>query len=78
VLHEVGHFQKLLPKPDRSAGFAVLTAPDVPSVLIEMGYLSSPEDVGLLTQPEHRQRLAGSLLHAIDDYFGWLGGGRRS
>ncbi len=78
VLHEVGHIQKLLPKADRSAGFAVLTAPDVPSVLIEMGYLSSPEDAGLLTQADHRQRLAASLVHAIDGYFGWLGGGRRS
>ena len=78
VLHEVGRIQKLLPKPDRSAGFAVLTAPDVPSVLIEMGYLSSPQDVGLLTQADHRQRLAGALVRAIDSYFGWLGGGRRS
>jgi N-acetylmuramoyl-L-alanine amidase len=78
VLHEVGRIQKLLPKPDRSAGFAVLTAPDVPSVLIEMGYLSSSEDVGLLTQADHRQRLAGALVRAIDSYFGWLGGGRRS
>jgi N-acetylmuramoyl-L-alanine amidase len=78
VLHEVGHIQKLLPKPDRSAGFAVLTAADVPSVLIEMGYLSSPEDARLLTEAEHRERLATSLVHAIDGYFGWLGTGRRS
>jgi N-acetylmuramoyl-L-alanine amidase len=78
VLHEVGHHMFLLPKPDRSAGFAVLTAPDVPSVLIEMGYLSSPDDVALLTQAEHRQQLAASLVHAIEGYFVWLPSGRRS
>ncbi|MEI6986214.1 MAG: N-acetylmuramoyl-L-alanine amidase [Rhodospirillaceae bacterium] len=78
VLREAGHGLKLLPTPDRSAAFAVLTAPDVPSVLIEMGYLSSPEDAMLLTHGAHRQRLATALVHAIDGYFVWLTGTRRS
>ncbi|MEI6560415.1 MAG: N-acetylmuramoyl-L-alanine amidase [Rhodospirillaceae bacterium] len=77
VLRDAGHQLPLLPKPDRSAAFAVLTAPDVPSVLIEMGYLSNAQDATLLTQAQHRQRLAGILARAIDGYFIWLGGGRR-
>ncbi|MBI1208776.1 MAG: AMIN domain-containing protein [Azospirillum sp.] len=75
---ELGHDVKLLPKPHRSAGFAVLTAPDVPSVLVEMGYLSSPQDSNLLTQPQYRERLAKALTRAINGYFAWLGGMRKS
>ena len=78
VLREAAHVMKLLPKPDRAAAFAVLTAPDVPSVLIEMGYISSPDDANLLTQPQHRQRLAATLVRAVEAYFTWLSGGRRS
>jgi len=78
ALREAAHVIRLLPQPDRSAAFAVLTAPDVPSVLIEMGYLSSMEDAALLTQPQHRQHLSAALVHAIDGYFSWLSGGRHS
>ncbi len=77
VLRDAGRVLPLLPKPDRSAAFAVLTAPDVPSVLIEMGYLSNVQDAGLLTQAQHRQRLAGILTHSIESYFNWRSGGRR-
>ena len=74
VLRDASHFLTLLPKPDRSAAFAVLTAPDVPSVLIEMGYLSNLKDATLLTQAQHRQHFAGTLVHAIENYFTWRGG----
>ena len=77
VLHDAGRVLPLLPKPDRSAAFAVLTAPDVPSVLIEMGYLSNVKDATLLTQVQHRQRLAGILARAIEGYFAWRGVGRK-
>ena len=77
LLHDAGHFLPLLPKPDRSAAFAVLTAPDVPSVLIEMGYLSNVKDATLLTQIQHRQRLAGILARSIEGYFAWRGVGRK-
>ncbi|QJE72502.1 N-acetylmuramoyl-L-alanine amidase [Aerophototrophica crusticola] len=60
----------VLPSPLRSAGFAVLTAPDVPSVLVEMGYLSHPKDARLLTSSAHQRRLAASLARAVDGYFG--------
>lgn len=70
VVHNVVPDMALLESPLRSAGFAVLTAPDVPAVLIEMGYLSHPVDAGLLVSPDHRRRFAGDLVRAIDAYFG--------
>lgn len=59
----------LASKPQREAGFAVLTAPDVPSVLVEMGYLSNPTDAKLLNTADHREKLARDLVRAIDTYF---------
>lgn len=59
----------LLQRPHRSAAFAVLKAPDVPSVLIEMGYLSDDRDAELLQTPQFQQRLALSISMAIDNYF---------
>ncbi|HVJ40684.1 MAG TPA: N-acetylmuramoyl-L-alanine amidase [Dongiaceae bacterium] len=59
----------MLEHSHRSAGFAVLKAPDVPSVLIEMGYISSQKDQALLTDKQHQSRLAKSIRRAIDDYF---------
>ena len=62
----------LLNNTHREAGFAVLTAPDVPSVLVELGYLSNEEDEELLAQPEHQERLARALARSVDSYFVWL------
>lgn len=59
----------VLPNPLRSAGFAVLTAPDVPAVLVEMGYLSHRLDAKLLGSDIHRKRMAASLLRAVNGYF---------
>jgi N-acetylmuramoyl-L-alanine amidase len=67
-----------VPRPHRSAGFAVLTAPDVPSVLLEMGYLSSPKDALLLERSDHRKRLARSIVKSIDAYFAARKGSGRS
>jgi N-acetylmuramoyl-L-alanine amidase len=55
----------------RFAGFAVLKAPDVPSVLLEMGYISSDADERLLTDPRHQKTMASSIARAIEDYFDW-------
>ncbi|MBP2228109.1 N-acetylmuramoyl-L-alanine amidase [Azospirillum agricola] len=75
ALDHLGRDVKLIPsKPHRQAGFAVLTAPDVPSALIEMGYLSSKQDANLLTTATHREKLGRSLARTIDAYFKWLGG----
>ena len=70
LVQEVGRDTLLLPKPQRSAGFAVLTSPDVPAALVEMGYLSQPQDFRLLTTPQHQKRLAAGLVRAIDSFFG--------
>ena len=57
-------------KPHREAGFRVLRAPDVPSVLVELGYLSSQKDIALLTSEEWRERTTKAMATAIDLYFG--------
>lgn len=60
---------KTLPNTHRSAGFAVLKAPDIPSVLIEMGYLSNKDDEKLLRSPDYRKKLLSSVVEGIDNYF---------
>lgn len=69
----VKHFQranlKTLENPHRFAGFAVLKAPDVPSVLVEAGFLSNSREAKLLTQKDHQNKLANALQSAIDNYF---------
>jgi N-acetylmuramoyl-L-alanine amidase len=55
--------------PLRSAGFTVLRAPDVPSVLLELGFLSNSEDVRLLTSEAWRERVAASMVEAVTAFF---------
>lgn len=59
----------LLPKPHRFAGFRVLKAPDVTSVLIEIGFLSNPQDEQLLGSKEFQTLFGDSTLKALDNYF---------
>ena len=60
---------RILPKTHRYAGFAVLKGPDVPSVLIEMGFMSNKSEVQALTSDSYRQKLAATLVEGIDAYF---------
>lgn len=60
---------KLLPNSHRSAGFAVLKAPDVPAILIETGFLSNPEEAKMLSSAAFQQKIASALLDGIDAYF---------
>ena len=62
-----GH--RLLKRPHRHAGFAVLKSPDIPAVLIELGFLSNSKDVKLLSNPKTRKRLIYTLSKSIDEYF---------
>ena len=55
--------------PSRSAGFVVLKAYDVPSVLLELGYLSSEKDLSRLTSSQWREQAAGKTTEAINAYF---------
>jgi N-acetylmuramoyl-L-alanine amidase len=61
---------RLLPRSHREAGFAVLTAPDIPATLVELGYLSNPQDEKLLTVRQHQMALARALRASVDAYFG--------
>jgi N-acetylmuramoyl-L-alanine amidase len=56
-------------RPIRSAGFRVLMAPDVPSVLFELGYLSNRSDETLLLSPKWRSEVATAMAAAIDRHF---------
>jgi N-acetylmuramoyl-L-alanine amidase len=53
----------------RDAGFMVLLAPDVPAVLLEMGYITSPDDERLLNNSADREQFMGEVAQAIDAYF---------
>jgi N-acetylmuramoyl-L-alanine amidase len=59
----------MLPNPERHAGFVVLKAADIPSVLVEMGFMSNPRDESELRRPEHRVRIALAMRRAVDAYF---------
>ena len=72
IVAEAGYEIRLLPKPHRSAGFTVLTAPDIPSALVEIGCLSNPDEAKLLPTAAYQRRLAQALTRAIDDYFAGL------
>jgi len=58
----------LLANPARHAGFMVLRAADIPSVLVEMGFMSNYKDEAALRKPEYRARVAGALRRAIEAY----------
>lgn len=62
----------LLDNTHRYAGFAVLKAPDIPSVLVEMGFVSNANEVSLLTTETYQRKIAGTLTNSIDRYFNWL------
>ena len=59
----------LLSCSHREAGFVVLTSPDIPAALVELGYLSNPQDSKLLTVRQHQMALARALRASIDTHF---------
>jgi N-acetylmuramoyl-L-alanine amidase len=69
LVSDLGHAVVLLENSHRSAGFAVLKAPDVPSVLIEMGCLSNREEDHLLRSTAYQGKLAASIVRSVDAYF---------
>ncbi|HEY6257563.1 MAG TPA: N-acetylmuramoyl-L-alanine amidase [Xanthobacteraceae bacterium] len=62
----------------KSAGFRVLKAPDIPSVLVELGYVSNKQDIKSMTSVDWREHTADSIAQAIDRFFTtrMAGGGR--
>jgi len=69
LVRELKRETKLLRNTHRFAGFAVLKAPDVPSVLLEMGFLSNRYDERNLRRKAYRAKLAKSVVRAVDRYF---------
>jgi len=69
VVDELKSAARLHKHPLKSAGFKVLLAPDVPSVLVELGYMSTKDDLKQLTSASWRARTAQALAQAVDIYF---------
>jgi N-acetylmuramoyl-L-alanine amidase len=75
VVSALGQDIGLLQNPDRHAGFMVLKAADIPSVLVEMGFMSNPEDEAALRRPQHRALVATAMKSAVETYFAQSGPG---
>ena len=69
LMGEMRTVTRMHKNPLKSAGFRVLKAPDVPSVLVELGYVSNKDDMEHLASESWRTRTAGSVAHAIDMFF---------
>ena len=69
LLPKLAKRTKLIRNSHRRAGYFVLLAPDVPAVLLEMGFLSNPGDEKNLTNAKHRDALMTSVVEGIDAYF---------
>ena len=69
LLPELGHVAPLISRPHRFGDFRVLKAPDIPSVLVELGFLSNDRDAERLQSDTHRRDLAGAIVEALDTYF---------
>jgi N-acetylmuramoyl-L-alanine amidase len=69
VLADLKTATRLHKEPLKSAGFRVLRAPDIPSVLIELGYVSNHSDLQSLLSDAWQNRTADSIAQAIDSYF---------
>lgn len=65
LVGELSSSIEMINNPHRSAGFRVLKAPDVPSVLVELGYLSNPKDEEQLRNSEWRRKAVGSITNAV-------------
>ena len=69
LIPQLGKKIAMRKRPRRAAGFVVLKAPDVPSVLVELGYLSNPADEAFLAGRTGQDRIATAITAAILDYF---------
>jgi N-acetylmuramoyl-L-alanine amidase len=77
VLQRIGHVGRLHKNQVEQAGFAVLKAPDVPSILVETAFISNPDEERKLRDPEFQQQLVVALARGIEQYFLRRGGPAR-
>ncbi|MEM6484811.1 MAG: N-acetylmuramoyl-L-alanine amidase [Pseudomonadota bacterium] len=69
VLREVGSMARLHKKQVEQAGFIVLKSPDVPSILVETGFISNPGEARKLADPAYRRRIAEAVYRGIVNWF---------
>lgn len=69
MLGEIGRVGKLHKPRVEQASFAVLKAPDIPSVLVEAAFISNPEEEAKLNSDEYQEQLADALMRGIERYF---------
>src|SRR5690606_749037 len=69
ILSEMKQIGRLHKPHVERAGFAVLKAPDIPSVLVETAFISNPEEERKLRSPEYQQKLAHAIVGGIKGYF---------
>jgi N-acetylmuramoyl-L-alanine amidase len=69
VYHELGRHTKVHGRRVQQAGFVVLKSPDIPSMLVETGFISNPTEERNLRDPGHQQRLAKAVFKGVRDYF---------
>lgn len=69
MLGEIGRVGKLHKTHVEQAGFAVLKAPDIPSVLVEAAFISNPDEEAKLNSDDYQEQLANALMRGIERYF---------
>ncbi len=69
VLTEIGTINRLHKNNVEQAGFAVLKAPDIPSILIETAFISNPEEEKKLNNPQYQDKMAESITSGVRKYF---------
>lgn len=69
VIGNMGQSTNLMQNPDRNAAFVVLKSAKVPSILIELGFVTNEADARLLTSEEWREKVSTSISTAIENYF---------
>ena len=69
VIDELDNFARMHKKQVEQAGFIVLKSPDVPSILVETGFISNPEEARKLATPGYRQRMARAIHSGIVHWF---------
>ena len=72
MIKEFKNDMNLLKRAHRFAGFAVLKSLDIPSVLLEMGYLSNKSDSRLLNRKDYQKKISENIVKAVQNYFNWV------